>query len=103
LRKQLPGGMWMTLRNLPLQTTDEEIQAALAEGGIDIPLDLISCDTDCNPFVASVVICVQRTVILDLLRRALLRETGEPIELHGRPLVPLLPNNKARDSVRSKQ
>ncbi len=95
--KQLPKGGWISLCGLHKRTTEEELQAALADSGIDLDLDRISVISGDGYRNAYAVVSLSREHTRQLLERALMTPDGSPVKLHGRDLTPLIPNNVRSD------
>jgi hypothetical protein len=88
-RKNLPGGTWVTFKKLDGTTTEEELQAALWQAGINVELDQISIG-DVNQFGLNIgVVSLDKLQILDLVKRA----TCET-KLRGRALEPVMPEKR---------
>src|SRR5258706_225781 len=70
MRKQLPSGDWISFQKLSAETTDVDVQAFLAEKGIELPLERISVDCTTDGRKAYAIISLQRSHIVDLVWRA---------------------------------
>ena len=69
MRKELPSGVWLTFRDLPVGTTEEDVQAFLRdECGIEISLDCIST-SEFSKCVGA-IISLPRYEVLQLVCRA---------------------------------
>ncbi len=88
MRKQLPSGDWISFQKLSAETTDVDVQAFLAEKGIELPLERISVDCTTDGRKAYAIISLQRSHIVDLVWRAI----GDD-KLRGHAVVPVIPQN----------
>ena len=71
LPKELPSGAWLTIRSLPHETTEEQLQEWLADCGIELPLDNIVVVKPHWKY-AQAVVSLGNTHVADLFRRATL-------------------------------
>lgn len=67
--KQLPPGIWLTLRSLPKDTTSEEILDWLKVCGIDLPQENVVIN-DNHWKYSLAIISLDRPAVADLFRRA---------------------------------
>lgn len=88
----MPQGSWLSFCGLHKNTSDTDIQAALADAGVSVGLDRISVTTDDDHRNAYAVVSLSRAHTQKLLQRALLNPDGSPVKLFGRDLAPLIPN-----------
>lgn len=97
MRKNLPKGSWISFCGLNKNTKEENIQAALADAGLEVDLSRISVISGANYDNAYAIVSLSREHTRSLLERALLTPDGSPVKLHGRDLAPLIPNNAKGD------
>ena len=97
MRKTLPQGSWFSFCGLHPNTTNEDLQSALAEAGVELDVDRISITNDGTQRSSYAVISLSRADVQKLLARALLNDDGLPVKLFGRSLSPLIPRNANPD------
>ena len=78
--KTLPRGCWLSIRSLPHEITEEQVQDWLNTCGIELPLENIAVNKNHLRF-AQAIVSLDRQSIADLFRRATLTH-----KFHGRPL-----------------
>jgi hypothetical protein len=93
LRKELPPGTWLTFARLDRDTTDVQIQHALAECGIEVALERISINVTPNVRLASAVVSLEKTHFRDLVERALTKQNGTRQTVGRCALIPQIPAN----------
>ncbi len=93
MRKQLPSGVWISFVLLAPETTDEDFQAMLADCHIDLELDRISIDQDRAGRNAFAIVSLPKQEVVNLFARALMLPSGQDRKLHGRVVVPRVPQN----------
>jgi len=74
--KTIPPGTWLTVRSLPLETTEQDVQELLAKSGIELPLENILVRNNHHRF-AQAIICLERPHVADLFLRATQMEPAD--------------------------
>ena len=67
--KNIPPGTWLTIRSLPLETTEQDVQELLAKSRIELPLENIVIVNNHRKF-AQAIISLERSQVADLFLRA---------------------------------
>lgn len=78
--KPLPSGVWLTLRSLPQDTTEADLQDWLSLCGIELPIENIDVGV-CHQRFAKAVISLDRAAVADLFRRATLLNKFRGLDL----------------------
>ena len=93
MRKQLPSGVWITFALLHPETSDHDFQAMLADCHIALEVDRISIDQDRSGRSAFCIVSLPKQEVCNLFARALMLPSGQDRKLHGRAVVPRVPQN----------
>lgn len=84
---KIPHGLWVYVRNLSSETTEESLADWFAERGLDIPATHIDCTEQRRDGNRSFVVCIPKQVTADLLQAYLRDEPldGHPVRIHYTP------------------